>query len=502
MKKRSDDSKELFYRWKEKTEKAEAGAQRETDPDRLKLHLMPPVGWLNDPNGLCQFHGIYHVFFQYSPESPSGDGLKAWGHYTSKDFLCWNQEETLFFPDEAFDKDGVYSGSACISEGKMNLYYTGNVKEEGIHDYICSGRGANTVLIQSGDGREFSEKQLLMTSADYPDTYTCHIRDPKVWVRDDQFYMVQGGRKYGEDREDRTLDQGAVLLFQGKDEKNFRFVKEITTETPFGYMWECPDYFELGETKILSFSPQGLDEETYRFQNVYQSGYLLLEKEPETWETYEKVGGSAFQEWDMGFDFYAPQTFETEDGRRILIGWAGIPDAAYDNEPTVQNGWQHALTLPRELSAKNGKIYQNPIRELQQLRDTECRIDTGETCLLENEVFELTVCGKDTQENVSVQLTDGKESVTLEYRQDEGVLSLALSDACGRGRTVRRMKLEQFRNVQIFADTSMIEIYINDGEAVMTSRFYMDHTQRAVKVCGTAENMLWYLKGLKVDFRK
>lgn len=43
---------------------------------RLKLHLMPKTGWLNDPNGLCQFKGLYHVFFQYSPLDPNG-GMKA-----------------------------------------------------------------------------------------------------------------------------------------------------------------------------------------------------------------------------------------------------------------------------------------------------------------------------------------------------------------------------------------------------------------------------------------
>ena len=46
---------------------------------REKLHLMPPVGWLNDPNGLCQFHGVYHAFFQYSPFNAEG-GVKMWGH--------------------------------------------------------------------------------------------------------------------------------------------------------------------------------------------------------------------------------------------------------------------------------------------------------------------------------------------------------------------------------------------------------------------------------------
>ena len=36
---------------------------------RTKFHAAPPVGWLNDPNGLCQYQGVYHAFYQYSPLS-------------------------------------------------------------------------------------------------------------------------------------------------------------------------------------------------------------------------------------------------------------------------------------------------------------------------------------------------------------------------------------------------------------------------------------------------
>ena len=93
--------------------------QIEQDPNRLWLHLMPPVGWMNDPNGLCQFQGTYHVFFQYSPLDPNGS-MKAWGHYASKDLIHWEQLEAPLFPDEKFDQDGVYSGSAFIENDQID----------------------------------------------------------------------------------------------------------------------------------------------------------------------------------------------------------------------------------------------------------------------------------------------------------------------------------------------------------------------------------------------
>ena len=125
----------------------------------------------------------------------------------------------------------------------------------------------------------------------------------------------------------------------------------------FGYMWECPDVFDVGGHRYLSVSPQGLRHGETKFQNVYQSGYF-------------RYDGSlnGFTEWDYGFDFYAPQTFEAPDGRRIIRGGMGIGDIPYTN-PTIALGYQHCLTVPREITAdENGVLMQNPIRELSELR--------------------------------------------------------------------------------------------------------------------------------------
>lgn len=96
---------------------------------REKLHLMPPVGWLNDPNGLCQMDGVFHAFFQYSPFNAEG-GVKMWGHYTSTNLIDWEYKGVSLYPDQPFDCHGVYSGSAFLEDGTMYLYYTGNVKLE------------------------------------------------------------------------------------------------------------------------------------------------------------------------------------------------------------------------------------------------------------------------------------------------------------------------------------------------------------------------------------
>ena len=98
------------------------------DKNRLHFHMMPPTGWMNDPNGLCQFHGINHIYFQYTPFL-AGWGTKLWGHYTTKDWIHYEEEEPFLFPDTKWDRDGVYSGSAIVKEdGIEYLCFTNNPK--------------------------------------------------------------------------------------------------------------------------------------------------------------------------------------------------------------------------------------------------------------------------------------------------------------------------------------------------------------------------------------
>ena len=124
-----------------------------------------------------------------------------WGHSVSRDLLTWDYDGCVLMPDEPFDCHGVYSGSALVHDGRVTMFYTGNVKlpdADGSYDYISTGREANTIAVDTRDGSQFGEKRLLMTNADYPSGLTCHVRDPKVWRADapcGRYLMVQGARR-------------------------------------------------------------------------------------------------------------------------------------------------------------------------------------------------------------------------------------------------------------------------------------------------------------------
>ena len=436
---------------------------------RQALHLEPPCGWLNDPNGLCFFGGYYHVYFQYSSDNADGSGRKCWGHYRSPDMLKWEFTGTVLFPDMAEDKDGVYSGCAVVCDDTLHIFYTGNVKEDGDHDYIRSGRGANVIHVTTKDGINMSRKEILLRNSDYPDFCSCHVRDPKVWKKNGKWYMVLGAR---------TLDdKGCVLFYKSDDLISWEYSGSDSIPD-FGYMWECPDLFELNGHKYLSVSPQGLEHGETKYQNVYQSGYFQYDN-----------GLKDFIEWDMGFDFYAPQTFEAPDGRRILIGWMGIGDIPYTNL-TVPLGYQHCLTLPREITAdKDGALLQNPIRELLALRQEKQTLKNGESVKTILPI-ELTA---DVQDSFSVTLGNA-----LCLNWDGSIFEMRFTDeSFGGGRTIRKTLLNKCRDIRIIADKSSVEIYLDGGRTVLSSRMYPDTDEISVSVQGI-DSEIFKLKGMEV----
>lgn len=441
---------------KKQTELVERMASR-TDRFRQCFHLMPVTGWLNDPNGLCMFQGVFHAFFQYSPFDAQG-GVKLWGHCTSENMVDWKQEGAALYPDSPFDCHGVYSGNVLVEDGRMYLYYTGNVKLDGDYDYIHTGRESNTVLTISEDGKTFGPKKVLMQNCDYPEFVTCHVRDPRVWKEGDRYYMIQGART--------KEDQGTALLFVSSDKENWTYSGQITTREKFGCMWECPEYLKIGRRKVLSASVQGLTGGEWKNRNVYQSGYFFVEGDfPGDCQLSE------YYLWDYGFDFYAPQSFRTEDGRMIQIGWMGMPDCPQHINKTLEDNWQHCFTFPREITQRDGMLLQNPVRELREKKEPVCMV-TGNLHKEGIRTFEV-----DTEHIMASAfraMLAGE--LVLEYR--DGFFRMYFlhteKEAVSGGRDMRCTKLPELTDVKILADVSSVEVFLNGGEAVFSTRYYPD----------------------------
>ena len=495
-----------------------------------QFHLFPPQGWMNDPNGLCQFKSVYHAFYQYTPEWPANE-LRFWGHAVSEDLLSWKTLPIAISPDAACDKDGAFSGSAWIevhdaaggdcghgggvaddndaaSREVMRLFYTGNVMDE-THpeaDGIDVGRKAYEVMVTSEDGLSFSPKRVVLKPSDYPDTCTNHVRDPKVWEQDGALRMLLGAREKdaaagSAKSADERCDSGAVLIYDSSDcgeswtlHSVIRGANAQGQREAFGYMWECPFLVQLNGQEFLSVCPQGLREGTGtepsagaskgsclndsanlqesassepldKWQNIWQSGYFPL-PEGQKLINVETVSTDSFVLWDHGFDFYAPQTFVDDSGRTILIGWMGTIDPTYHSYPEGIE-FCHNLTLPRELSlSDNGVILQHPVKELDAKR-RECV-----------EFFADTVVKIDRL-SADIEITDisGDGTLTLNdalvLSYSKGIFALKFIDEdTAAGRTQRSIRLKELSDLRVIVDGSTVEIYLNDGRAVFSTRWF------------------------------
>lgn len=454
------------------------------DPWRLNFHLMPPSGWLNDPNGLCEINGDNHIFFQYAPADVKSSAQKVWGHFQTPDFVHYTYHLPPLYADTEYEKSGVYSGSAISTSEGIKAYYTGNVKHSGDYDYINTGREQNLILAENYNSKtgEFETKTLLMSNEDYPEDMTLHVRDPKVFYKDGKYMMLLGAR-------DKN-DIGSILIYESKDGRDWEFVETVRGNKELGYMWECPDFIDIDGKDFFIMSPQGIEAEGNNYNNVYQSGFVPVED----FANGTKYGN--FYELDHGFDFYAPQTYKDEKGRTILIGWMGLPDTEY-TYPTDKNNWIHALTIPRVLKEKNNFIYQVPIPELEDLRGEKQEI------VLDKEPVEITTPNsyelilKDPSQKGKLIVNDG---VALKW--SNGLFEVDFEDedvkSAGSGRDVRRTEIGRLETLQAFIDTSSIEIFINNGQYVFTTRYFPEKFN-SLKVKDTNGKLeIYELKGFDI----
>ncbi|MEX0530627.1 sucrose-6-phosphate hydrolase [Raoultella terrigena] len=408
-------------------------------------HLAPTTGLMNDPNGFIEFAGRYHLFYQWNPIA-CDHTFKCWGHWSSADLLHWQHEPIALMPDEEYDRNGCYSGSAVDNDGKLTLCYTGNVKFED------GSRTAWQCLATENDDGTFSKTGPVLA---LPKGYTGHVRDPKVWQHEGRWFMVLGAQD--------LQKRGKVLLFSSADLHQWEAAGEIAGSDlnglrDAGYMWECPDLFPLADQHILICCPQGIAREADRYLNTY----------PAVWTAGRfdyasaRFDHGALYELDAGFEFYAPQTMLAADGRRLLVGWMGVPDGEEMRQPTLAHGWIHQMTCLRELELRDGKLYQHPVRELADLRG-EARGWQGPGLPLApmDMVFEVAP-GDELAIDFggALRLTLDADGIRLERR------SLACDDA------LYRYWRGEVRALRILCDSSSIEIFINGGEGVMSSRYF------------------------------
>lgn len=444
--------------------------------ERPAFHATPTVGWMNDPNGFSSYKGEYHLFYQYHPYSNEW-GPMHWGHLKTRDFVRWERLPAALAPDCAYDAAGCFSGSAIeLPDGRQMLLYTG-VRH--IRDAEGCIQEIQTQCVAIGDGREYEkyEGNPVLDEKDLPAGGSAtDFRDPKIWKESDGTY----GAVIGNRAEDGS---GAVLLYRSAD--GFRWELERTLDcsrNQYGEMWECPDFFPLDGKHLLVTSPQGMQPVGLEFH--IGNGTLCLIGD----YAHDGTGFTRqfMQAIDYGLDFYAPQTLLTSDGRRIMVAW--MQNWATVGAKPCRCRWFGQMTLPRELSVKNGRLYQTPVRELENYRG-QCAAHrgvpvSGEVSLpgVEGRVLDMTVAVRPTGDNLyrwfRIRVArDGAYETVICYRPDLGIVEM---DRTRSGfphdivhtRSFPVRDQEGAIRFRIILDRFSLELFVNDGEQAASAVIY------------------------------
>ena len=455
-------------------------------PYRQTYHIQAVTGLMNDPNGFVWHDNRWHLFYQWCPWG-AVHGLKHWYHIISRDLVTWENLGVCLLPDQenGYDNKGVYSGSAMPIDDKIYLYYTGNHRDPDWtrHAYTCLARIGR-------DG--WPEKYPLPLFGANP-AYTEHQRDPKIICLPGQerYYMLIGAQ---------TKDRrGCVLVYSSQTlQHGWVFAGELKVPgfEDFGDMWECPSIERLGGKDVLLFCPQHLSIQG-RGGSQNHNGYIIGTMD---WDTLTFTPDGQFHVLDFGFDSYAAACANNlqEPDKAILIAWMGLPDVSY---PTDEEDWAGCLTLPRELTVRKRRLVQQPLPELKKLRD-----EPQPTAPDQNGVFripraaEIEIdCRPGAFRLALFAGQEGSGGLTIRCNNSQTEITVDRSGMRTRfnpseGETRSRPLENGLTHLRIFVDSSSVEIFVNDGEAVFTTRIFPTESEQFCRIDGDAFVRMWTMK--------
>lgn len=469
---------------------------------RPQFHFTPAKNWMNDPNGLVYYDGEYHLFYQYNP---FGDkwGHMSWGHAVSRDLVHWEH-----LPVALREENGVmiFSGSAVVdwkntsgfgTDGKPPLVaiYTGHYTKKPLqnqHVAFSNDRGRTWTKYAGNPVLDIQEKDF---------------RDPKViWHEPSQRWVMTVAWPV----------KRKVRFYVSPDLKNWTHRSDFGPAGSVQGIWECPDLFPLavdGKTKwvlivnVGSGAPAGGSGCQYFVGDFDGKEFTLDLSDP------KKQAGQTREPalWlDHGPDCYAAVTWSdvpSHDGRRLALGW--MSNWQYANDvPT--SPWRSAMTVPRELylqrTAEGLRLVQKPVTELEKLRGPLHRFPGG-TIEEANAWIQRSGLGRAPLE-MMIELApaakgtagvkvfkDDKEETVIGVDREQGRISIdrtrsgnvafhtkfpgvAFASIAGAGGSVK---------LHIYLDTCSVEVFVHDGEQVLTSLVFPSETGRTVELFGANE---------------
>jgi len=444
---------------------------------RPQVHFSPKEHWVNDPNGMVYYKGVYHLFFQYYPDSTVW-GPMHWGHATSSDLIHWEQQPIALFPDSL---GYIFSGSAVVDYHNTSGFgRSGEIPLVAIFTH-SDQKGADA-------GRNDFQNQSVAYSVDEGKTWTKYAGNPVVKnpgiidFRDPKVMWYEAGKKWV-----MTLaTKDRITFYSSPNLKTWKKESEFGKEEgAHGGVWECPDLFTLDDhgkktwVLVVNLNPGGPNKGS-------ATQYFLGDFDGNKFVPYEhKI------KWlDYGPDEYAGITWSNTGDRKIFLGW--MSNWMYANEvPSLK--WRNAMTIPRELHIKHvgDDIYiaSEPVKELGKIENAPVVFDNiklingFELSGLTKKItppFKLTIRSDESKDFSLVLFNDLNEKLIIGY---ESKLNQYFIDRSASGKTdfkkefaakhiAPRFAKDSIINLSIIFDESSAELFADDGLTVMTEVFF------------------------------
>ena len=419
-----------------------------------ELHLRAPKNWINDPNGFIYYRGQYHLFYQHFPYAPVW-GTMHWGHAVSDDLIHWEHQDIALYPTKEYDQNGVFSGCALEADGKMYLYYSAvrylEKNPENIHMAQNNSYETSQAMITSEDGIYFdnwnNKREIIPVNREDSQAHPTHTRDPKVWKEGNTYYMVLGSTFREE--------IGRAVFYTSPDGIQWSYKNQVSDKR-FGKILECPDIFKINGRYVFQGSAMGIADASFGYPD--HAICATAEFDPENCQ-FRLTEDPYYV--DYGMDLYAPQTNLDQDGQRVMIAWMRMPQAVTEEDGSRWNGM---MCQPRIMEMENGhicyRVHPAVKAYFNKKADSPEKLDVSRPY------------------NIKINL---KEEEYLDiggyriWKQEGRILTDRSKVFCGMeayALTAASPKLSGECSLDIFVDGNLIEIYINDGEYVISQVVY------------------------------
>ncbi|REE05536.1 Ig-like domain-containing protein [Marinoscillum furvescens] len=447
------------------------------DLQRPLYHAMPPANWTNEPHGLVEYNGEYHLFYQRTPNGPFKT-MMHWGHMVSTDFVNWeNQKDALWptlesSPTSGYDMKGIWSGDVVVANDTAHAFYT-NVNHTGPYNPGIAHAFSNDLRLEN-----WTKMGPVIDKQGVAD-----FRDPYLWKEGNTWHMIIGAKM--------SSGRGGLSYYTSNDLANWTLQPQFTSldfeqVPPSQSLWEMPVFEPIGGGKhVLIVNPIPGDGYT---RAVYWTG---------VWS-----GGIFTPDYtqpknlDLIHGHLSPTVARNTDGELVGIG---IVDERWNSEAQLESGWCHTFSLPRvySLLSDGETLGQRPAPQLSTLRIPGS--EQQETSLVVTGTQKLDAAGRsmelivelDTSTTASAYgvnfyVSEDRQEITRLYydKVNQKIVLDKLKSSLSPNSFERMEYVEDYDEqvfgkpykFHIFLDHSAIDVFIN-GKAAFSNRVYPTRLQ-------------------------